>query len=125
MGQHYILVGCTEGVIRCFSAASLGYVTSLPRPELAQIPDVTAMSYDETHSSLTVVYSDHSLVTWDVGVVTKVSMITSHNFHSSCVWSVDTFQGIRTLLDLAKRYLLHFISPRRVGIWLLPRDKQQ
>ena len=101
VGQSYILVGCTEGIIRCFSSASLGYVTSLPRPDLASVPDVTAMSYDETHSSLTVVYSDHSLVTWDVGVVTNVSMISSHNFHSSCVWSVDTFQG-RNNLDLRK-----------------------
>ena len=86
-------------LVRFFSSASLGYVTSLPRPDLASVPDVTAMSYDETHSSLTVVYSDHSLVTWDV--VTNVSMISSHNFHSSCVWSVDTFQG-RNNLDLRK-----------------------
>ena len=116
-------MGCTEGVIRCFSAVSLGYVTSLPRPDLAQIPDVTAMSYDETHSSLTVVYSDHSLVTWDVGVVTNVTMITSHNFHSSCVWSVDTFQGNSILLESVKS--LSFSTPRRTGVWLLNRDKQQ
>ena len=139
VGQSHILVGCTEvcsrqliyleniifskkGVIRCFSSSSLGYVTSLPRPDLASIPDVTAMSYDETHSSLTVVYSDHSLVTWDVGVVTNVTMISSLNFHSSCVWSVDTFQGtIQFLVKFTKT----LICSRRIGVWLLSCDEQQ
>ena len=92
-GLQFILVGCSEGIIRCFSATSLQYICSLPRPEVAPVPDIVAMSLEETHSSLSVVYSDHSLVTWDVTDVTNASVLTSANFHSSCIWTVDTFQG--------------------------------
>ena len=40
---------------------------------LVQVPDVVAMAYDEYKSTLSVVYSDHSLLNWDVTDVCQVS----------------------------------------------------
>ena len=51
------------------------------------------MAYDELHSTLSVVYADHSLITWDVSDLSRVSILSSHNYHSACIWAVDTYQG--------------------------------
>ena len=89
----YVLVGCSEGIIRCFSVTTLQYVCSLPRPDHPSPPDIVSMSYSELHSSLSVVYTDHSLYVWNVANIDKVSLTTHYNYHSSCVWGVDTYQG--------------------------------
>lgn len=40
-GQDYIFVGCSEGVVRVFSATSLNYLCSLPKPHYLGV-EVTA-----------------------------------------------------------------------------------
>jgi len=93
VGDKYILVGCSEGIIRCFTVNDLRYICSLPKPDAQVIPDVVAMSYDEVHATLSVVYSDHSLIVWDVSNLGQVNVISSHNYHAGCIWGVDTYRG--------------------------------
>jgi len=93
VSEKYILVGCTEGIIRCFSVNDLRYICSLPKPDAEVIPDVVAMSYDEIHATLSVVYTDHSLIVWDVSNLSQVNVISSHNYHAACIWGVDTYRG--------------------------------
>jgi hypothetical protein len=31
VGENFIFIGCAEGIVRCFSPATLKFVTTLPR----------------------------------------------------------------------------------------------
>ena len=103
MGEEFVFIGCADGIVRCFSPASLQFITTLPRthylgvdvakgltishmashPNNAQYPDASAVSYDEQNARVSVVYNDHSLYIWDVRDIRKVcgnSYITSDLF---------------------------------------------
>ncbi|CAD7079699.1 unnamed protein product [Hermetia illucens] len=107
---HYILVGCAEAIIRIFNAATLEYVTTLPRthylgvevssgvhinhimtaPQSARYPDTIAMVFDEVRSKVACVYNDHSLYIWDLRDVRRVGKSHSFLYHSACIWGVET-----------------------------------
>ncbi|XP_023955304.2 mitogen-activated protein kinase-binding protein 1 isoform X6 [Bicyclus anynana] len=109
IGSEYIFVGCAEGIVRCFTPASLRYVTTLPRthylgvdiaqghninhmfsqPNNARYPDAIALTYDERNHKLTCVYNDHSLYVWDVRDIKRVGKSHSALYHSACIWGVD------------------------------------
>ena len=92
MGEEFVFIGCADGIVRCFSPASLQFITTLPRthylgvdvakgltishmashPNNAQYPDASAVSYDEQNARVSVVYNDHSLYIWDVRDIRKV-----------------------------------------------------
>lgn len=72
VNERFILVGCAESIIRIFNAATLEYVTTLPRthylgvdvaqgiqinhimsvPQQAKFPDCIAMVFDEQRSKV-------------------------------------------------------------------------
>ncbi|XP_039952737.1 uncharacterized protein LOC120769680 isoform X4 [Bactrocera tryoni] len=110
VNARFILVGCAEAIIRIFNAATLEYVTTLPRthylgvdvaqgihinhimtvPPHAKYPDCVAMVYDEQRSKVSCVYNDHSLYIWDMRDIKRVGKSHSFLYHSTCIWGVET-----------------------------------
>ncbi|XP_032597823.2 mitogen-activated protein kinase-binding protein 1 isoform X8 [Drosophila grimshawi] len=110
VNEQFILVGCAESIIRIFNAATLEYVTTLPRthylgvdvaqgiqinhimsvPQQAKFPDCIAMVFDEQRSKVSCVYNDHSLYIWDLRDVSRVGKSHSFLYHSTCIWGVET-----------------------------------
>lgn len=43
-------------------------------PSNAKYPDATAITYDEQHFKVTVIYNDHSIYVWDVRDIKKVGI---------------------------------------------------
>jgi len=111
VGEDFIFIGCTNGIVRCFSPHTLQFITTLPRthylgvdvskgltishmvshPQGARYPDATAVSYDEQNFKVTVIYNDHSFYVWDVRDIKKVGKSHSFLFHSACIWGVETY----------------------------------
>ncbi|XP_069702772.1 mitogen-activated protein kinase-binding protein 1-like isoform X3 [Periplaneta americana] len=111
VGENFIFIGCAEGIVRCFSPATLQFVTTLPRthylgvdvaqglnishmathPNNAKYPDAVALAFDHTNLKLTCVYNDHSLYVWDVRDIKRVGKSHSFLFHSACIWGVEMF----------------------------------
>ncbi|XP_071834387.1 uncharacterized protein [Apostichopus japonicus] len=109
--EDHLFVGCADGVMRVFSAATLYFVTSLPKPhhiridvsagtdkdhifspmENVRYPDTVATVLDNINMKLTCIYSDHSLYVWDVHDVHKIGRQWSFLYHSSCIWGVDIY----------------------------------
>ncbi|XP_036329884.1 mitogen-activated protein kinase-binding protein 1-like, partial [Rhagoletis pomonella] len=110
VNSRFILVGCAEAIIRIFNAATLEYVTTLPRthylgvdvaqgihinhimavPPHAKYPDCVAMVYDEQRAKVSCVYNDHSLYIWDMRDIKRVGKSHSFLYHSTCIWGVET-----------------------------------
>lgn len=106
----YIFVGCAEGIVRCFNAETLEYITTLPRthflgvdvaqgvhinhmmaaPPNAKYPDCIAIVYDENRSKVSCIYNDHSLYIWDLRDIRRVGKSQSFLYHSACIWGVET-----------------------------------
>lgn len=107
---QYILVGCAESIVRVFNAATLEYITTLPRthylgldvaqvvhfshitqvPATAKFPDTIAMVFDEPRMRVSCVYNDHSLYIWDLRDIRRVGKSHSFLYHSACIWGVET-----------------------------------
>ncbi|XP_013394584.1 WD repeat-containing protein 62 isoform X1 [Lingula anatina] len=110
-GADYIFVGCADGTVRIFSAQSLHFVCSMPKPHYlgvdvtagqdpshmgvkpdnARYPDCIALEYDEMNKKVTCIYSDHSLYMWDVRDIRKIGKAWSALFHSSCIWGLEVY----------------------------------
>ncbi|KAI5625672.1 WD repeat-containing protein 62 [Silurus asotus] len=105
VGESFIFCGCSDGTVRVFSPQNLHYITTLPQPHClgvdvsqgmqpkpeAEYPDTLALTHDPVTSQLTCVYNDHSVYVWDVHDVKNVEKVYSSLYHSSCVWSVETY----------------------------------
>ncbi|CAG5129690.1 unnamed protein product, partial [Candidula unifasciata] len=110
-GHEHIFVGCSEGVVRVFSATSFQYLCSLPRPhhlgvdvttatnpshmankkENAKYPDARAIVFDDNHKKVTCVYTDRSVYIWDVHDVRKAGKAWSFLYHSGCIWDLEMY----------------------------------
>ncbi|XP_055386615.1 mitogen-activated protein kinase-binding protein 1 [Condylostylus longicornis] len=108
--SHYILVGCSEAIIRIFNCVTLEYITTLPRthylgvdvglgtsinhitsaPTDAKYPDTLAMVFDDSRSKAFCVYNDHSIYVWDLRDINRVGKSQSFLYHSACIWGVET-----------------------------------
>ncbi|XP_076442511.1 uncharacterized protein LOC143281273 isoform X2 [Babylonia areolata] len=110
-GEEHIYIGCAEGVVRVFSAASLHFIATLPHPHHlgvevatatsssdmictqtdAKYPDVMAITMDDDHKKVACIYNDHSLYVWDVLNMRRVGKACSFLFHSGCVWALEVY----------------------------------
>ncbi|XP_069494903.1 mitogen-activated protein kinase-binding protein 1 isoform X2 [Ambystoma mexicanum] len=116
VNQDYIFCGCADGTVRIFNPSNLHFLTTMPKPHQlgmdiatvteasrlfsnasadAKYPDTTALTFDANNQWLTCVYNDHSLYVWDVKDPKKVGKVYSALYHSSCVWSVETYPEIK------------------------------
>ncbi|GIY86657.1 hypothetical protein CDAR_468181 [Caerostris darwini] len=115
VGDNLIIIGCAEGVIRCFSPFNLNFISTLPRPHTlgvnvsnglvgskststhlsnAKYPDTIAIALDEIHKKVTCVYNDHSLYVWDIKDVKKVGKSHSYLYHSACIWGIEVYPEV-------------------------------
>ncbi|XP_033735224.1 mitogen-activated protein kinase-binding protein 1-like isoform X2 [Pecten maximus] len=108
-GENHIFAGCSNGVVRVFSARNLHFLVSLPHPhhlgvdigsvlsasqilpskEGSKFPDTIAMVYDDLHQKATCIYNDHSVYVWDVHDVKKVGIVRSFLYHSSSILGLE------------------------------------
>ena len=85
------MVGCSSGIIRCFSSRTLQYISSLPAPLPSS--DVAALCYHQPSAQLSVIYNDHSLVTWSLANLQQATKLWSRAHHSSAIWSLESYPG--------------------------------
>ena len=102
-GESGVAVGCANGVATLHDPILLDVLQSLPRPHClgtvvadaqnrrkdARYPDCAAIYYDEIRGRIVLVYNDHSLYVWDVSDPGRITIVSSHFFHSRCVWGLD------------------------------------
>ncbi|KAI8359604.1 hypothetical protein B0O80DRAFT_440656 [Mortierella sp. GBAus27b] len=105
-----LICACTDGIIRLYEPESLEFIASLPKPPpVGSSPkdikeeeeggegdksrivhaDVLASQYDPTSNSLVCIYSDRTLVVWNITDYTKAVITRSHVFHSDSVWGAE------------------------------------
>ncbi|KAK3805818.1 MAG: hypothetical protein J3Q66DRAFT_375561 [Benniella sp.] len=106
--EKAVICACTDGIIRLFEPETLEYIASVPKPppvgaieesteEDVQegdrpnviYADVLASQYDASSSSLVCVYSDRSLLVWDLTDQSQAVMKRNHIFHSDSIWGVE------------------------------------
>ena len=103
-GLDVVIVGCTEGLIRVFSAKSLQYLSTLPLPvatvgytekypaclALCSVEGAPSRGSTGTRSpKLVAVYADHSIFVWNMDGVNNATMCRSFAYHRSCIWDVQ------------------------------------
>ncbi|XP_018415556.1 PREDICTED: mitogen-activated protein kinase-binding protein 1 [Nanorana parkeri] len=115
VSQDYIFCGCADGTVRIFNPSNLHFLSTMPKPHClgvdiatvteasrlfssaadAKYPDTVGMTFDPTNQWLSCVYNDHSLYVWDIKDLKKVGKVYSALYHSSCVWSVETYPEMK------------------------------
>lgn len=108
-GEDHIFVGCSNGVVRVFSARNLHFLVSLPHPhhlgvdvasvlspsqilpskEGSKFPDTIGLVYDDLHKKASCIYNDHSVYVWDVHDVKKAGIVRSFLYHSSSILGLE------------------------------------
>ena len=102
-GHDLVIVGCTEGLIRIFSAKTLQYLATLPLPvptvgytekypaclALCTIESSSNRGSSSKYPKLAAVYADHSIFVWDIADIEQPSQYRSFSYHRSCVWDVQ------------------------------------
>ncbi|GFT22246.1 mitogen-activated protein kinase-binding protein 1 [Nephila pilipes] len=115
VSENLIIIGCAEGIIRCFSPFNLNFISTLPRPHVlgvnvanglvgskaatshlsnAKYPDTIAIALDEIHKKVACVYNDHSFYVWDIKDVKKVGKSHSYLYHSACIWGIEVYPEV-------------------------------
>ncbi|KAH8555589.1 WD40-repeat-containing domain protein [Umbelopsis sp. PMI_123] len=111
VSNRYIICACDNGIVRLFEPGTLRYCGMLPRPhplgidlssfvtvqqlesirDTAVYPDTLAIKFDATSNKVTCIYSDRSLIIWDVKHLQRIAMYRSFISHSECVWGTERF----------------------------------
>ncbi|KAF9953947.1 mitogen-activated protein kinase binding protein 1 [Mortierella alpina] len=108
LDDRCVICACTDGIIRLFEPETLQYIGTLAKPlplgtfrgimheggmeGNATAPvyaDVLASQYDPSSESLVCIYSDRSLVVWDISNLSDAKLSRSHIFHTDCVWGAE------------------------------------
>ncbi|KAK3832326.1 MAG: quinon protein alcohol dehydrogenase-like superfamily, partial [Linnemannia gamsii] len=108
LGEKCVICSCTDGFIRLFELETLQYIATLPKPapvgsfgtatrqdlqegqaQSEVIADVLASQFDVSSTSLICIYSDRSIIVWNLLDPKNAVISTSHYFHSDCVWGVE------------------------------------
>ena len=74
--------------IGSFTGAPYQYDANQEQPD-ASYSDVLATQYNSQSKSLIGIYSDRSLVVWNLEDSNEVKMLRSHLAHSDCIWGVE------------------------------------
>jgi WD40 repeat protein len=96
-----------------FEPETLQYIATLPKPspvgtfgiatpqdpqegreQNEVIADVLASQFDASSSSLICIYSDRSIIVWNLADHKNAVISTSHYFHSDCVWGVEVHTAV-------------------------------
>ncbi|KAI9287154.1 WD40-repeat-containing domain protein [Umbelopsis sp. AD052] len=109
ISNRYIVCACDNGIVRLFEPGTLRYCGMLPRPhplgvdlssfvtvqqlesirDTAVYPDTLAIKFDASSNKVTCIYSDRSLIIWDVKHLQRIAMYRSFISHSECVWGSE------------------------------------
>lgn len=98
-----LVIGVTNGGIRCFAPLSLSFIANLPLPAPLPQPlsSVSGPVYPACYAlrkvpgtrlnpvpKLAAVYADRSLIIWDIADVYNVLRWRSFLYHAACIWDV-------------------------------------
>ena len=113
-----LIVGCANGIVRCFDPETLQYLATLPLPApligvmpkshslVASQMGATASASGSLYAAcyglrripgtrasptpkLAAIYADRSLFVWDVSDLYEIAMHRSFMFHRACVWDIQ------------------------------------
>ncbi|CAG9466905.1 unnamed protein product [Pedinophyceae sp. YPF-701] len=113
---RHVACGCSDGVVRVFSAATLQHVANMPRPHAVghepggatkstllagadpaeeglgtepTYPDAVALSFGGGGGQLSVVYSDRSVYVYKTSELPKVTKLRVIAGHAACIWGLS------------------------------------
>lgn len=107
--QNLILVGCSEGLIRIYSAATLEFMSNLPLPvtslksgindskfpaclALCTVPAESKQKVEglfvATFPTLISIHADRSMIFWDISQINDISQYSYFVHHSACIWDL-------------------------------------
>ena len=144
LASGILYVGCDRGVVYLFDAASMAYLHRLPLPHYLGVdlpavqtpedlkhhppgslyPDTLALVHSESageRRTLTVVYSDHSVYTWDVHDIHRIGKVVSNLYHAGLVFGVEAFPAHRSGL-LPPGTFATCASDHTIRLWHLDRE---
>lgn len=129
--DKFIICGCSNSIIRLFQPDSLLYIATLPKPHLNtnSYPDTVSLSIDSTCTKLSVIYSDHSLFTWDLSDIKNITAIDSQLFQKDCIWGVEThpkftWNSVNLNQDIPQNSFVTYSSDGTAMFWNLESPNQ-
>jgi WD40 repeat protein len=106
-----IVVACAQGIVRVFSAATLDFIATLPKPNAigkefddtkpslkrslrdsgpsTVYPDAIAVRCLPDRKRLACIYNNRAIFIWDISNLKQIGKYRSHLAHSSCIWGLD------------------------------------
>jgi len=92
--EDQVLCGCSDGVIRLFHPCTLEFKATLPFPDphLESFADALLVSWCENNLAVAM-YSDKSLMVWDVSAVNDIRLHMRIEGHGSAVTGIDRAHG--------------------------------
>jgi WD40 repeat protein len=113
-----LVVGCANGIVRCFSPQTLQYIATLPLPSplisyYSEMPPTSKKMDSATFfgaclamrrikgskmfpiPKLATIYADCSIFIWDISDIYAISRARSFLFHRGCVWDIKFVERSR------------------------------
>lgn len=110
----YLIVGCSDGIIRIFSPDNLLYLSTFPLPcpinnendesvvsdsvvvypacyavKAITNPNSKNLSASSQSVKIAAIYSDHSLFVWNITDINNISKYRSFQSHRGCIWDIQ------------------------------------
>jgi WD40 repeat protein len=103
--DNLIVCGCSDGIVRLFEPVTLNYIGTVPKPfnlgmelELDSkpeiypdgvFPDTLGVRVSAEGDKLCCIYSDRSMLVWEIKEEMRVSKMRSFLYHSDVVWGAE------------------------------------
>ena len=107
VNDDHIVCGCSDGIIRLFSAVTMQCLITLPLPNPLgssgidaalssdsppQYPHVVAIGMDMNTEFISAMYNDRSLRIWKCIAANDIQLHAHFPFHSSSIWDLVTYE---------------------------------
>lgn len=113
LGDNIIVIGCANGVSRCFNTTELRFLKNLPKPHslgvdsvnskasgnnknnspktILKYPNIIGVGLNEETNSIACVHNDRSIYVWKLSNSDEIVREYSVLYHSSCIWGVAMY----------------------------------
>jgi WD40 repeat protein len=108
-----LIAGCSNGIIRAFSADTLTYISTFPLPiplsdsdSAPKYPACYALKACDDFRNVAAIYADRSLFLWNVEDASRRAEVSlSKSYHRGCVWDFCFVNKYYSKDELAHRYM--------------------
>ncbi|CAK8688406.1 unnamed protein product [Clavelina lepadiformis] len=112
-----ILCGCATGSVHIFNSASLEFITEIFPPTQVRNQEIVATAIDMRNMWMHCVYSNHTLLVFDVMDFSQPQINSLFQFHNSCVWDVKVVPGSSECKSLPKDCFLTCSTDGSTRAW--------